>query len=227
MVWLLVSIRKIFNAIIEVTKGTHHANLFQGSVDEPEEGLDEVNEEGAGRDVFGSKVGEVGNVGSVHDRPIKSIGRKKNLSVKSHGMITRLSKATDFGNENIVPEEMKASWNLKEEIAKVIKAGRVLGLNFNGREKDMVEEILFGSNPVLANSTLTVISDSKIAVQWISGCTPGNNSHDQIIGVICSWLGCFKRAVVEFRPRSTDSFADTLAKKGLNPGVDDEWWSVS
>ncbi|KAK1575963.1 hypothetical protein Q3G72_009751 [Acer saccharum] len=133
-------------AIIDPTssKFITKVGIARRSVDESEEGLDEVNEEGVGRDVFGSEVGEVGNVGSVHDRPIKSIGRKKNLLVKSYGMITRLSKATDFRNENIVPEEMKASWNLKEEIAKVIKAGRVLGLNFNGREKDMVEEIVRG-----------------------------------------------------------------------------------
>ncbi|KAK0607456.1 hypothetical protein LWI29_015366 [Acer saccharum] len=99
--------------------------IARRNLDESEEGLDEVNEEGVRRDVFGSKVEEVGDVGSMHDRPIKRIGRKKNLLVKSHGMITRLSKATtldlnqDFRKENLVPEEMKASCNLKEEIAKV------------------------------------------------------------------------------------------------------------
>ncbi|KAK1557964.1 hypothetical protein Q3G72_034949 [Acer saccharum] len=44
--------------------------------------------------------------------------------------------------ENTMPEVLKASWNLQEEIAKAIKAGRVLGFDFNGREKDMVEEIV-------------------------------------------------------------------------------------
>ncbi|TXG70535.1 hypothetical protein EZV62_005470 [Acer yangbiense] len=48
-----------------------------------------------------------------HDQPIKRIGRKKNHFVKSH-----------------------------EEITKVIKAGRVLGFDFNGRENDMIEEIV-------------------------------------------------------------------------------------
>ncbi|KAK0599151.1 hypothetical protein LWI29_002805 [Acer saccharum] len=63
-----------------------------------------------------------------HDRPIKSGGRKKNHSVKRHGMITRHLKASalilnhEFGKEIIVPEVKKASWNLKEELAKVIKA---------------------------------------------------------------------------------------------------------
>ncbi|KAK0599842.1 hypothetical protein LWI29_009136 [Acer saccharum] len=63
-----------------------------------------------------------------HDRPIKSGGRKKNHSVKRHDKITRHLKASadilnhEFGKEIIVPEVKKASWNLKEELAKVIKA---------------------------------------------------------------------------------------------------------
>ncbi|KAK1578453.1 hypothetical protein Q3G72_030364 [Acer saccharum] len=70
---------------------------------------------------------EVGNVLLGHDQSIKSRGRKKNHLVKRHGMITRHSKALaldlnqDFGKEIIVPEMKKASWNLKEELAKVIK----------------------------------------------------------------------------------------------------------
>ncbi|KAK0580366.1 hypothetical protein LWI29_001091 [Acer saccharum] len=113
------------------------------SFDKAEEGFDEDNEDGVVRDGIGSEDGK-----KKHDQPIKRIGRKKNHFVKSHDMLTSHSKATaldlnqDFGKENIVPEVMKASWNLKEEITKVIKAGRVLGFDFNGREKDMVEEIV-------------------------------------------------------------------------------------
>ncbi|KAK0605803.1 hypothetical protein LWI29_030884 [Acer saccharum] len=70
---------------------------------------------------------EAGNVLLGHDQSIKSRGRNKNHLVKKHGMITRHSKALaldlnqDFGKEIIVPEMKKASWNLKEELAKVIK----------------------------------------------------------------------------------------------------------
>ncbi|KAK1576755.1 hypothetical protein Q3G72_016260 [Acer saccharum] len=47
-----------------------------------------------------------------------------------------------FRKENIVLEVMKASWILKEKIAKVIKAERVVGFDFNGRENVVVEEIV-------------------------------------------------------------------------------------
>ncbi|KAK0597066.1 hypothetical protein LWI29_021500 [Acer saccharum] len=62
--------------------------------------------------------------------------------------IMRFSKASalelnqDVGKENKIPKVKKAPWNLKEEIAKVIKAGVVLGFDFKGREKEMVEEIV-------------------------------------------------------------------------------------
>ena len=36
----------------------------------------------------------------------------------------------------------KEHWNLKDEIAKVIKARVALGFDVKGREKDMVEEIV-------------------------------------------------------------------------------------
>ncbi|KAK0573114.1 hypothetical protein LWI29_003239 [Acer saccharum] len=48
----------------------------------------------------------------------------------------------DVGKENIVSEVKKASWNLKEERAKIIKVGVVLSFDFNGREKVMVDEIV-------------------------------------------------------------------------------------
>ncbi|TXG68267.1 hypothetical protein EZV62_003202 [Acer yangbiense] len=204
--------------------------IARKSVDESEEGLDEVNEEGAGRDAFGSEVGEVGNVGSVHDRPIKSIGRKKNLSVRSHGMITRLSKATDFENENIVPKEMKAFWNLKEEIAKVIKAGRVLGLNFNGREKDMVEEIVrrikagtFGSDSLpcccraFTVTSLRRMAAARTARAWarssLSSSEPkkkglvGDWMLRDTMAILCLWLGL----------RTSSIFSDSLPLQEPNP----------
>ncbi|KAK0571229.1 hypothetical protein LWI29_012821 [Acer saccharum] len=85
---------------------------------------------------------------------------------------------------------------------------------------------LFGSRQELALRPLTVISDSKIAVGWVLGCLSGNNSHNQVIEDIRSWLGSFSSALVEFRSRSSNSFADTLEKKGLSSGVEDLWWSV-
>ncbi|KAK0600998.1 hypothetical protein LWI29_020370 [Acer saccharum] len=86
---------------------------------------------------------------------------------------------------------------------------------------------LFGSKHDLASRPITFINDSKTTVSWVSGCIPGNNSHDQVIGNIRSWLDSFYLAVVEFRPRMTNSFADILAKKGLQSGTKELWWSVS
>ncbi|KAK2640496.1 hypothetical protein Ddye_028291 [Dipteronia dyeriana] len=80
-----------------------------------------------------------------------SFGRAENSILVDVGLKRKecgLKKASTlvlnrgFGNENIVPEGLKASWNLHEEITKVIKAGGVLGFDFNGRENDMVEEIV-------------------------------------------------------------------------------------
>ena len=86
--------------------------------------------------------------------------------------------------------------------------------------------VLFGSNPELIYRPLTVISDSKIAVRWIMNGSPDFNSHEQIVGEIRKWLNSFDQATVEFHLRSSNSFADTLAKKGLKAGVNDLWWSV-
>ncbi|KAK0597822.1 hypothetical protein LWI29_028913 [Acer saccharum] len=44
--------------------------------------------------------------------------------------------------EGEVGKVKKAYWNIKEELAKVIKAGMDLGFDFKGRENDMVEEII-------------------------------------------------------------------------------------
>ncbi|KAK4846571.1 hypothetical protein QYF36_019327 [Acer negundo] len=86
---------------------------------------------------------------------------------------------------------------------------------------------LYSSRNDLVNRPLMIISDSKIVVGWVSGNNLMNNSHEQCIGDIRSWLASFSFATVEFRPRSLNSFADTLAKKGLELGIDDIWWSVS
>ncbi|KAK0578125.1 hypothetical protein LWI29_005405 [Acer saccharum] len=107
------------------SKYTSNVGKDRRSLDETEEVFYEANVDGVVRDMIVSENGDGGNIIFGHDQPIKRIGRMKNHLVKSH-----------------VPEVLKASWNLQEEIAKAIRAGRVLGFDFNGREKDMVEEIV-------------------------------------------------------------------------------------
>ncbi|KAK1553034.1 hypothetical protein Q3G72_027596 [Acer saccharum] len=106
--------------------------------------------------------------------------------------------------------------------------------SFVGFQDVMVTELLailracelFGMRPELANRPLTVITDSKTVVGWVSGDKPVNISHEQVIGDIRNWLVSFELAAVEFRPRSSNSFADTRIKKGSVPGVEELWWSV-
>ena len=82
---------------------------------------------------------------------------------------------------------------------------------------------LVGLKGELAFNSISVISDSRNAVNWIKGTSPGCFSYDHIIDKIRRSLGL--DISVEFRSRSSNSFADTLAKKGLKAGVDELWWS--
>ncbi|KAK1575338.1 hypothetical protein Q3G72_004588 [Acer saccharum] len=77
----------------------------------------------------------------------KSKGRKKTQAVKKHGMQTRntaIRQSQDQANSlNLTQQKRrpKLSWNLEDEIAKVIETGVALGFNFNNREKEIGEEI--------------------------------------------------------------------------------------
>ncbi|KAK0581075.1 hypothetical protein LWI29_009671 [Acer saccharum] len=83
--------------------------------------LDSPMHSSVGQLVSDPDEGDVGEVGN--DRSMKRIGRKRIQPVKSHGMITRLSKARaldlnhDIVKEDIVPMVKKSSWNLRDEIA--------------------------------------------------------------------------------------------------------------
>ncbi|KAK3188291.1 hypothetical protein Dsin_027852 [Dipteronia sinensis] len=72
----------------------------------------------------------------------------------------------DFRKEIIVPKVRKASWNLKEELAKVIKARVDFGCDFKGRKKDMVEEIVrrikVGSFMLITQTTNTSATTFKL-----------------------------------------------------------------
>ncbi|KAK1571069.1 hypothetical protein Q3G72_011565 [Acer saccharum] len=73
---------------------------------------------------------------------------------------------------------------------------------------------LIESKAELTGRTLVVVSDSRVAVRWISGCGLGNSSHEKLISDIQRWLARFDQATVEFCPRGSNSYADILAKKG-------------
>ncbi|KAK0574711.1 hypothetical protein LWI29_027815 [Acer saccharum] len=73
---------------------------------------------------------------------------------------------------------------------------------------------LLGSNPDLARRRIIIVSDCKTAVDCVKKRGLGGNSHDQTIQYICNCLDSFGLASVDFSPRVSNQFADSLAKKG-------------
>ncbi|KAI9187256.1 hypothetical protein LWI28_026026 [Acer negundo] len=84
-------------------------------------------------------VGEVGNVGSVYDRPIKSIGRKKNQSNWRNGRDYGLAVKGDDMKLRSSKKCFHLSWNLEKEISKVIVFGVAAGFDFYGKEVKMAD----------------------------------------------------------------------------------------
>ena len=84
---------------------------------------------------------------------------------------------------------------------------------------------IIGSKSELINRSIVVASDSRIAVGWISGQFKGYNNHEKVSEEIREWLVSFGQAAVEFCPRSSNSYADILARKGEEYGVDEVCWS--
>ena len=78
-------------------------------------------------------------------KPEYSLKSQSGISVKPHCMKTRNHKAgkKEPQNEGVTIAQSekvcKGSWNLEEEIAKVIKMGVVLGFDFNDKEKELVK----------------------------------------------------------------------------------------
>ncbi|KAK1584004.1 hypothetical protein Q3G72_029034 [Acer saccharum] len=84
---------------------------------------------------------------------------------------------------------------------------------------------LVGSNSSLVGRPLIIRSDSKIAVRWARGESSEYGTHEIMMKEIHRWLEGFDQVVVEYCPRSSNSFADILAKKGLLPGTEEVYWS--
>ena len=82
---------------------------------------------------------------------------------------------------------------------------------------------LIGSRPELGGRSLIIASDSKIAVDWVKNRGPANSKHVQLIHFISNSLDGFGQASVVYCSRSTNSYADSLAKKGAAGGEEVRW----
>ncbi|KAK0570559.1 hypothetical protein LWI29_003185 [Acer saccharum] len=70
-----------------------------------------------------------------------------------------------------------------------------------------------------------VVSDSRVAVRWIAGYGLGNSCHEKLISDIQGCLASFAQASVEYCTRSSNTYADILAKKGADSGEEKQVWS--
>ncbi|KAK0600503.1 hypothetical protein LWI29_015607 [Acer saccharum] len=141
-----------------VSVGSCDSDSVDGDSMEGDNDLKGVNIDGPAIDLFVDLGGlepfvRKGKVGNSVDSLCPLIARRSNKNPslpRSHKMKTRRgargfdSKASikSFGKENIASKVKKVSWNLKEELAKVIIAGVDLGYDFKGREKETVKEIV-------------------------------------------------------------------------------------
>ncbi|KAI9180584.1 hypothetical protein LWI28_006240 [Acer negundo] len=74
---------------------------------------------------------------------------------------------------------------------------------------------LCASNPSIALSKVSIVSDSKTAVSWSNNKDSfGSFSHLNTILDIKDILSSFQNFEIFFRPRSANAFADGLAKRG-------------
>ncbi|KAK0596186.1 hypothetical protein LWI29_035242 [Acer saccharum] len=86
---------------------------------------------------------------------------------------------------------------------------------------------LCASVPEFVEKEIIIASDSKTAVSWVNNHDViGSLRHVQIIYDNCNFLHNLHGTSVVFNPRSSNSFADKLAKSGSNMGADKLEWSL-
>ncbi|KAK0574763.1 hypothetical protein LWI29_028697 [Acer saccharum] len=86
--------------------------------------------------------------------------------------------------------------------------------------------VLCANSSALMGKQITIISDSKGAVSWVNSSSFGSLKHVNVIYDIRNFLRSLGRTVVIFNPRSSNCFADSLAKKGSNQEGDYMMWEV-
>ena len=85
---------------------------------------------------------------------------------------------------------------------------------------------LCSANPLMHGREIVFVSDSKVAVSWINGVGFGNLKYVDLVYDIRNCLVSLGGAVLSFRSRSSNSYADNLAKLGSSMGGDFINWDV-
>ena len=75
----------------------------------------------------------------------------------------------------------------------------------------------------LGDKEIILVSDSKVAVSWVLGEGIGNIDNWEYIVDIKECLKAMPHLSVAFRSRASNSFADSLAKRGSSATEDVEW----
>ncbi|KAK3230524.1 hypothetical protein Dsin_002405 [Dipteronia sinensis] len=84
------------------------------------------------------------------------------------------------------------------------------------------------SNTLLHDGEILIVSDSKTAVSWINNLSDfGSIHHVNLIYDIKSDLKFLDRVEVVFKPRGSNSLADSLAKRGSGLKENKLIWSDS
>ena len=84
--------------------------------------------------------------------------------------------------------------------------------------------VLCLSNCDLRNRCISIVSDSKTAMDWINEADQICVSHPTLIQVIRFLLSSLSNTTVSYSSRSSNSFADLLAKKASSMGGDFVQW---
>ena len=79
-------------------------------------------------------------------------------------------------------------------------------------------------DPYLRGQSVSIVSDSKVAVSWINKGDFGSLEHFSLISFIRQQLEIMKGFEVVHASRSYNSFADNLAKMGSNSCGDFLHW---
>ncbi|KAK1551104.1 hypothetical protein Q3G72_030259 [Acer saccharum] len=125
-------------SIVQETKHTDEEEVnTQENKDSSDSGSSEA-EEDKDRGSFKS-ISATKEVGEVVSEPTLSKPRRGKKRLKKSSKLNRKKeRKAENGGEGMIPYE---DWNVEEEVKKVMDMGVRLGLNFNGKEREMAEFI--------------------------------------------------------------------------------------
>ena len=79
-------------------------------------------------------------------------------------------------------------------------------------------------NPLLLGTDIVIASDSLVAVTWINSDSVGSLEHVNLIFDIRDHMRKHGSLTIRFSSRTSNSYADSLAKKGSNREGDVVQW---